>query len=178
MKKTREQDQQPNIHTSDKLFIKIYSGVGLMCFPSIAGPDSVIEDNVKSILSKKRENGTVLPNQSQRSVFIQKLYSKAYKTVYSILTGSKSSPPVYNKQKPTNNHLSSPYNSLRKPIYVSDAESVRTEDFEFRFKDLIVNQMDSETDVTDNDPLHAKVKEILQVTLPCKLKSYMMNFRY
>ncbi|XP_071181004.1 putative leucine-rich repeat-containing protein DDB_G0290503 isoform X11 [Mytilus edulis] len=79
---------------------------------------------------------------------------------------SKSSPPVYNKQKPTNNHLSSPYNSLRKPIYVSDAESVRTEDFEFRFKDLIVNQMDSETDVTDNDPLHAKVKEILQVTLP------------
>ncbi|XP_076106457.1 uncharacterized protein LOC143075075 isoform X7 [Mytilus galloprovincialis] len=129
-------------------------------------PESVIEDNVKSILSKKRENGTVLPNQSQRSVFIQKLYSKAYKTVYSILTGSKSSPPVYNKQKPTNNHLSSPYNSLRKPIYVSDAESVRTEDFEFRFKDLIVNQMDSETDVTDNDPLHAKVKEILQVTLP------------
>ncbi|CAC5413446.1 unnamed protein product [Mytilus coruscus] len=79
---------------------------------------------------------------------------------------SKSSPPVYNKQKPTNNHHSSPYNSLRKPIYVSDAESVRTEDFEFRFKDLIVNQMDSETDVTDNDPLHAKVKEILQVTLP------------
>ncbi|XP_052074694.1 myosin-15-like isoform X4 [Mytilus californianus] len=79
---------------------------------------------------------------------------------------SNSSPPVYNKQKPTNNHHLSPYNSLRKPIYVSDAESVRTEDFEFRFKDLIVNQMDSETDVTDNDPLHAKVKEILQVTLP------------
>ena len=77
---------------------------------------------------------------------------------------SKSSPPIYNK--PTNNHQLSPYQSLRKPTYVSDAESVRTEDFEFRFKDLIVNQMDSETDFTDNDPLHAKVKEILQVTLP------------
>ena len=124
--------------------------------------------NVKCVFSKSCENGTSLPSHnSQRGVYIKELYSKAYKTVYSILSGSKSSPPIYNK--PTNNHQLSPYQSLRKPTYVSDAESVRTEDFEFRFKDLIVNQMDSETDFTDNDPLHAKVKEILQVTLPCKL---------
>lgn len=133
----------------------------------IVGPDLVLASKVKSILSNKSVNGTAsLVTPSHRSVMIQQLYSKAYNAVYSLLSGARSSPPVYNKQKPTNNHTSQ--NAPRKPTYVSDAESVRTEDFEFRFKDLIVNQMDSEADLTDTDPLHAKVKEILQVTLPCE----------
>lgn len=53
--------------------------------------------------------------------------------------------------------------------YVSDADSVRTEDFEGKFQELLIRPSgESEADLTDNDPLHAKVKDILKVTAPCK----------
>ncbi|XP_069136150.1 trichohyalin-like isoform X2 [Argopecten irradians] len=59
--------------------------------------------------------------------------------------------------------------SRRKLGNVSDADSIKTEDFEVKFQELIYRP-DSETDHTDNDPLHAKVKEILKVTAPYRQK--------
>ncbi|XP_021371725.1 myosin-3-like isoform X3 [Mizuhopecten yessoensis] len=76
---------------------------------------------------------------------------------------------------PTHGARSSPRRQAgpfrRKFGYISDADSVRTEDFEVKFQELIFRpSADSETDHTDNDPLHAKVKEILKVTAPYRQK--------
>ncbi|XP_033747289.1 anucleate primary sterigmata protein B-like isoform X3 [Pecten maximus] len=60
--------------------------------------------------------------------------------------------------------------SRRKLGNISDADSIKTEDFEVKFQELVFRpSADSETEHTDNDPLHAKVKEILKVTAPLML---------
>ncbi|XP_062613714.1 myosin-2 heavy chain-like [Saccostrea cucullata] len=63
----------------------------------------------------------------------------------------------------------------RRTPQASDAESVKTEDFEIRFQDLMVqptqNGRDSGQDSEPVDPLHRKVREILRVSAPYKTKS-------
>ncbi|XP_060081296.1 DNA repair protein RAD50-like [Ylistrum balloti] len=60
--------------------------------------------------------------------------------------------------------------SRRKLGNISDADSIKTEDFEVKFQELVFRpSAESETDHTENDPLHAKVKEILKVTAPLML---------
>ncbi|XP_065936303.1 trichohyalin isoform X5 [Magallana gigas] len=65
----------------------------------------------------------------------------------------------------------------RRTPYTSDAESVRTEEFELRFQDLIVpphsqqSGQDTGQESEPVDPLHRKVREILRVSAPYKSKS-------
>ena len=52
----------------------------------------------------------------------------------------------------------------------SDADSVKTEDFESNFNNLMVNQggETSDPDTATNDPIHARVKQLLKATAKCK----------
>ncbi|KAJ8312343.1 hypothetical protein KUTeg_009716 [Tegillarca granosa] len=97
--------------------------------------------------------------------------------------GGNSMPPLYPR---TNNFDSMATIEDRLPRarqkhrknYTSDADSVRTEDFEIRFNNLLVKPgdiSDSQGELTDNDPLHAKVKQILQVTAPYKHEDKLTN---
>nr|XP_022344228.1 trichohyalin-like isoform X13 [Crassostrea virginica] len=64
--------------------------------------------------------------------------------------------------------------SRRRTPYTSDAESIQTEEFEIRFKDLMVPQQspqDTGQESEPVDPLHRKVREILRVSAPYKSKS-------
>ncbi|XP_053375093.1 trichohyalin-like isoform X6 [Mercenaria mercenaria] len=79
-------------------------------------------------------------------------------------------PPVYPKPTPT---TSLPRPSARSslkltPGHVSDADSVRTEDFEHKFKDMMVNpggkKEESDLESVSNDPIHTKVKQLLKAT--------------
>eukprot|EP00105_Crassostrea_gigas_P014634 XP_011431360.1 PREDICTED: trichohyalin isoform X11 [Crassostrea gigas] len=66
----------------------------------------------------------------------------------------------------------------RRTPYTSDAESVRTEEFELRFQDLIVpphsqqSGQDTGQESEPVDPLHRKVREILRVSAPYNLQMY------
>jgi len=103
------------------------------------------------------------------------LCSNIYVFLY-LFVELNSTPPVY--PRPSSNSPSSPRRSTdklnsprgkKKQGYVSDADSIKTEDFEVRFHDLIIKQPpESEGDTTDNDPLHDRVREILRATAPCK----------
>ncbi|XP_052800431.1 golgin subfamily A member 4-like isoform X5 [Mya arenaria] len=82
-------------------------------------------------------------------------------------------PPIYPKPTVTS---SLPRPSSRSPIKLtpghgSDAESVRTEDFEHSFKEMLVpsvNQVESDLDTANtdlaSDPIHSKVKQLLKAT--------------
>nr|XP_022344226.1 trichohyalin-like isoform X11 [Crassostrea virginica] len=65
--------------------------------------------------------------------------------------------------------------SRRRTPYTSDAESIQTEEFEIRFKDLMVPQQspqDTGQESEPVDPLHRKVREILRVSAPYNLQMY------
>ncbi|KAH3894089.1 hypothetical protein DPMN_018247, partial [Dreissena polymorpha] len=82
-------------------------------------------------------------------------------------------PPIYPKPTVTS---SLPRPSVRSSLklttgHISDADSVRTEDFEHSFKDMMVptgNQTESDLDTANtdggNDPIHSKVKQLLKAT--------------
>ena len=53
--------------------------------------------------------------------------------------------------------------------FTSDADSVRTEDFESHFNNMMVNPTgESDQDGVTNDPIHARVKQLLKATAKCK----------
>ena len=52
--------------------------------------------------------------------------------------------------------------------FTSDADSVKTEDFESNFNNMMVNQGESDQDTVTNDPIHARVKQLLKATAKCK----------
>ncbi|XP_078335931.1 uncharacterized protein LOC111137182 isoform X6 [Crassostrea virginica] len=65
--------------------------------------------------------------------------------------------------------------SRRRTPYTSDAESIQTEEFEIRFKDLMVPQQSAQDTGQESepvDPLHRKVREILRVSAPYNLQMY------
>ena len=78
-------------------------------------------------------------------------------------------PPVYPKPTPTS--------TLPRPArggvkissgFTSDADSVRTEDFESHFNNMMVQPGESDQDGIINDPIHARVKQLLKATAKCK----------
>ncbi|XP_048768719.2 trichohyalin-like isoform X5 [Ostrea edulis] len=66
----------------------------------------------------------------------------------------------------------------RRTPYTSEAESIKTEDFEIRFQDLMVqpqtqqNGRDTGQESEPVDPLHKKVREILRVSAPYDIPLY------
>ena len=53
--------------------------------------------------------------------------------------------------------------------FASDADSVKTEDFESHFNNMMVNQGEtSDPDMATNDPIHARVKQLLKATAKCE----------
>ena len=81
-------------------------------------------------------------------------------------------PPVYPKSP--RSVLKTPKRTPDKPkkkkerSYISDADSIRTEDFEVKFHEIMFSDPPESDGFTTDDPLHAKVKEILRVTAPCE----------
>ncbi|KAL4223886.1 hypothetical protein ACF0H5_017349 [Mactra antiquata] len=75
-------------------------------------------------------------------------------------------PPVYPKPTPTQSLPRPSARSTLKfaPGHASDADSVKTEDFENKFKEISVRKDESDLESVSNDPIHTKVKQLLKAT--------------
>ncbi|XP_052256598.1 myosin heavy chain, cardiac muscle isoform-like isoform X2 [Dreissena polymorpha] len=147
-----------------------------------------VDDKFREIL-QKRKSGRVSDTDDAQTIRTEDFVDKFQDTmVYSSDEAEKirsleddlhsdapapGYPPIYPKPTVTS---SLPRPSVRSSLklttgHISDADSVRTEDFEHSFKDMMVptgNQTESDLDTANtdggNDPIHSKVKQLLKAT--------------
>ncbi|KAK3587651.1 hypothetical protein CHS0354_032858 [Potamilus streckersoni] len=128
---------------------------------------SQVDEKFKEIM-RKRKGGAEETDKGQstdaETIRTEDFANKFQET----LVYNSGTPPIYPKYTTS---LSTPKSGSGRSIlrvgtgHTSDADSIRTEDFESRFHDMVVPQTgESDLDGQGEDPIHTRVKLLLQAT--------------